>query len=489
MFSVSIYTLGCKLNQLESEAIADTFKCNGFSLTAWEEGQNGISPDIIIISTCTVTSRSDQKARRIIRKALRDNPRSVVIATGCYAVLDKEKLEKLEDCIPAEDRLPAEHRLFVIDNKTDMLNLPADLGRQFKDTPPNKAELRETIARCLITRNQAHLTKTQAHPAKTDNGEFFSYTPRTFSFHTRAFLKIQDGCDNNCTYCRIRLARGPGRSMDAGKILAELRALEAAGYWEAVLTGVNISQYGAGNPVIPESSGELGGLLNFLLEGTQNIGIRLSSLEPLKIDETLAGVLAHPRIRPHFHLSVQSGSSTVLQKMGRSYSALDVEKAVVLLRSVKNKPFIACDIIAGFPGESEEQFEETLALCRNVGFAWIHAFPYSKRPGTASFDYPQTISETETMRRVGILGRMALEGRRDYAQLWTGTELEAIVENSGKKKAGYNRGLTDNYLRVSIREDKNKPAVPGTVIKCRISGLASETECDVQAADYDIIKK
>jgi threonylcarbamoyladenosine tRNA methylthiotransferase MtaB len=464
MLSVSIYTLGCKLNQLESEALADAFRQAGFSLVVWEDSGKA---DILVINTCTVTSRSDQKARRIIRKVLRDNPRSSVIVTGCYAVLDREKIESLARAVSRQipEQFPPEDgnlsRLFVTAAKADLLNLPAHLAAAHKEALKDGTCLTgELIAQWL-----------KGERSKPEQDSAFCFAPEKFSFHTRASLKIQDGCDKHCSYCRIRLARGPSRSMSAQRILEELQALEAAGYWEAVLTGVNITQY-------RDNTGGLTELLRFLLEGTRTIGIRLSSLEPLGIDEGFAGVLAHPRIRPHFHLSVQSGSGTVLGKMGRTYSGLDVEKAAALLRSAKHRPFLACDIITGFPGEGEAEFEETLSLCRNLDFAWIHAFPYSKRPGTAAFSLPLTVSEAEAQRRVNVLTELAVRGRQSYARSWIGAELETLVVNGAEKKAGYCRGLTDNYLRVLIRHPE---APAGTVLSCVIRELSALAGYDVQA--------
>jgi threonylcarbamoyladenosine tRNA methylthiotransferase MtaB len=374
--------------------------------------------------------------------------------------LDKEKIETLEDEISAGGRL------FVTAAKADLLNLPAWLAPALKDGAARTGPIGELIAQWLTS-------GTPKPQAGEDSA--FCFTPRKFSFHTRASLKIQDGCDNHCSYCRIRLARGPSRSMSAQRVLEELRALEAAGYWEAVLTGVNITQYR------DDSGRGLGELLSFLLEGTRAIGIRLSSLEPLGIDEGFARILAHPRIRPHFHLSVQSGSQAVLQKMGRTYSCSDVERAAALLRSAKHKPFLACDIITGFPGEGEAEFQETLGLCGNADFAWIHAFPYSKRPGTAAFSLPQTVTEAEALRRVKILTDLAEQGRRSYARRRIGERVEALVVNGGEKKAGYCRALADNYLRVLIRHPDGLSVPAGTVLSCEIAGLSDLTGYDAQA--------
>jgi threonylcarbamoyladenosine tRNA methylthiotransferase MtaB len=254
-------------------------------------------------------------------------------------------------------------------------------------------------------------------------------------------------------------------SLEGEKVLAALRALENRGYEEAVLTGVNICQY-------RDRGRDLGGLLEYLLEGTGRIAIRLSSLEPETLTPKTAGIFAHPRIRPHFHLSVQSGSPGILRKMGRVYGPEEVERGIALLRSVKEDPFLACDMITGFPGETEVEFERTAALCGRAGFAWIHAFPYSPRPGTPAGDFGTPVTERDAVRRVGFLTDMARRGRREYTNRWLGRETGVIIEGKNKKNNGNIQGLSDNYLRLLIRLPPGmKPPVAGTAIRCRIGEI------------------
>ncbi|MCL2044720.1 MAG: tRNA (N(6)-L-threonylcarbamoyladenosine(37)-C(2))-methylthiotransferase MtaB [Treponema sp.] len=438
----SIFTLGCKLNQVESEAIADLFKKAGFSLVPW--GAASEKPGLLIINTCTVTSKADQKARRVIRKALRDNPDACVIVTGCYAQLDAAEIKALQ----AES---AARRLFVLGtdecgagkSKSSLLKLPEYLA-----------------AKGLSNENSLPAAlDTWAETAQ--RGSPFSFKPQEFTFHSRAYLKIQDGCDNACAYCRVRLARGSSVSLPAAEALDELHSLEAAGCAEVMITGVNITQYRYENF-------DLAGLLRFLLDGSRSIALRLSSLEPEGINESLAAVLAHPRIRPHFHLSVQSGSDAVLEKMGRVYNTREAAECAALLRSVKGNPFLACDTIAGFPGETEADFAQTIAFCENIGFAWIHAFPYSKRPGTAAFSMGNPVPERDITRRVQTLTALAMKGRRNYAQAWLGKELSAVVEK-GKVRhpevAGQCRAVSENYLKLSVNYTGQMPQ-PGSSIRC-----------------------
>ncbi|GHV13242.1 hypothetical protein FACS189491_07910 [Spirochaetia bacterium] len=261
-------------------------------------------------------------------------------------------------------------------------------------------------------------------------------------------------------------------SLSAEKVLAGLRALEENGCGEAVLTGVNISQYH------DEDGRDLGGLLEYLLAGTQETRIRLSSLEPDGLTGSLVQTLAHPRIRPHFHLSVQSGSSFILGRMGRLYGPDEVEKGAALLRGIKGDPFLACDIITGFPGETAAEFEKTYELCRCIGFAWIHAFPYSRRPGTTAWSFKDRVSEREAACRVAALLNLANHGRREYLGRWIGKEVEAIVEGGGEKAASFVRATSENYLKLLIdyrractHTPQGEAPAPGTLLRCRLTGL------------------
>jgi threonylcarbamoyladenosine tRNA methylthiotransferase MtaB len=439
----SIFTLGCKLNQLESEAIADAFRKAGFRLVPWDSSSR--EPGILIVNTCTVTSKADQKARRMIRKLLRDNPESCVIVTGCYAQLDTEEIMSLG----ADGR-----RLFVLGGgegtagvKSALLGLPEYLLDVTSGEP--LPYLLETWMR-----NNASFVK---------NDSVFKFNPEQFSFHSRAYMKIQDGCDNNCAYCRVRLARGESLSLNKEAVLERLRVFEAKGIAEVFITGVNITQYS-------DSDTDLAGLLELLLDNTNTIALRLSSLEPECIDERLASVFAHPRIRPHFHLSIQSASDVILRRMGRVYNVYTVEKAIALLRSAKDNPFLACDIITGFPGEGDDEFAATLGFCERTRFSWIHAFPYSRRPGTTAFSFGDPVRDIDKTRRVETLTALALRGKRSYAKAWLGKELSAVVEKApcdarvpcGARRC---RAVSENYLKLLVNCN-DEPPPPGSSIRC-----------------------
>jgi threonylcarbamoyladenosine tRNA methylthiotransferase MtaB len=461
MLSFSIQTLGCKLNQLESEAIAEAFAHEGFRIL------DAGTADLTVINTCTVTSKAEQKARRIIRKALKENPaegapHACVIVTGCYAQLDRENIQSLEKDSRAAlavsptpssrntegpETAGPQRRLFVNagDSKSRLLDLP----RFIRDAPP--AELGRLLNEWF-----------SGASAKQEQGpgvDVFRFNVQDFSFHSRAFLKIQDGCDNACSYCRVSLARGPSVSLDAGTALERLKALETRGYAEAVLTGVNLNQY-------RQSGKDLGLLLEYLIAGTERIRLRLSSLEPEGFTGSLPRALGHERIRPHFHLSAQSGSGAVLERMRRPYSPDAVEQAVCRLRELREDPFLACDIITGFPGETPGDFEQTLELCRSLDFAWIHAFPYSRRPGTEAWQFRQTVPEREAVTRVESLLGLARRGRAAYIGRWRGREVEAVVQGNSPR-SGITSALTENYLRIALPWDESQTAA-GSLIRCRV---------------------
>ncbi|MDR3115267.1 MAG: tRNA (N(6)-L-threonylcarbamoyladenosine(37)-C(2))-methylthiotransferase MtaB [Treponema sp.] len=455
MVSVSLYTLGCKVNQLESEAIAHAFSVQGFRVLPWDRAAGEQGADILVFNTCTVTSKAEQKARRVIRKALRDHPKAVLMVTGCYAQVAREALDALGKEGGA-DGLDT-NRLMVVSGDTKSLLL--DMPRFLAETMP------EEVAPVSLSQ-----WLREKERSRTPASERFRFIPGDFSRHSRASVKIQDGCDNYCSYCRVRLARGRSVSLEADHIRAALQALEAKGYAEAVLTGVNITQY-RDTGIHRERALHLGPLLGYLLAGTERIRLRLSSLEPEGLTEELLAVLAHPRIRPHFHLSLQSGSPRVLKQMGRRYTPEDVEKGIRRLRAVKDDPFLGCDIITGFPGETEEAFEETYAFCRCSGFAWIHAFPYSPRPGTAAYTYPEAVSERDAVLRVERLGALGRAGRQAYSRRWQGREVEAILEASKEPHPPFVPAVSDNYLKLLVLFSDPEPPPEGSAIRCRIRGL------------------
>ena len=472
--TIAIYTLGCKLNQLESESIADAFKQKEFTVIPGGESLfirskdsenpiSGILDDIIlfIVNTCTVTSKSEQKARRIIRRALRDVSNSAVLVTGCYAQMDS--LESLADS-----------RLFVIpqDQKNRILELPAFLRSQGMQTVDSGNSGSLKSLQLLLAAWTAGIKDPNTGKDLPENtGSSFCYIPGHFTFHSRAFIKIQDGCDNLCSYCRVPLARGKSRSRQAEQVLEILQDLEEKGFAEAVLTGVNISQYKsrAGNSFF-----DLPLLLDYLLSQTGKIRLRLSSIEPEVFGPDFFRVVSNPRIRPHFHISLQSGSPEVLRRMKRNYTPAFVRENIRLLRSVKTDPFLGCDIITGFPGETRDDFAHTRDFLEETEFAGIHVFPFSRRPGTEAWDYRDRIPEKETGNRTAELIALAGKLRTGYIERWTGKIVEAAAENQPPQPESglLVPALSENYLKLLVSA-KNGIPKPAKLLKCRITGKAN----------------
>lgn len=414
LLRVAFRTLGCKLNQLETESIADAFSGAGATICPFDE-----PAELYVVNTCTVTSKAEQKARRVIRQALTRNPQAVVLVTGCYAQMDPEGLSLLH---PRSVVLPGEEKAALL-----------ELASWLHDNWQGHGDLFDAVVEWKLA--LAPRGSSCVEPAAPDR---FSYHPKTFAFHSRPSLKIQDGCNNRCAYCRVCLARGPSVSLGHEELLSRVRDLENSGKAEVVLTGINLSQYRDGDMGFPD-------LLEYLVGHTESILFRLSSYEPERIDDAFLRAFAHPRVQPHVHLALQSGSSSVLRRMARPYDAERVREAIASLRAVKDDPFLAVDMIAGFPGETDEEFEDTYALCSDLDFAWIHAFPFSARPGTKAFDMRPKVPERVAGERVARLSELARAGKNRYVGRWIGKKIGVILEKSG------NHGADDE---VSIEEGK-----------------------------------
>jgi threonylcarbamoyladenosine tRNA methylthiotransferase MtaB len=447
MFAVAFETLGCKLNQCETSAIAAAFANAGFPVAAGP-GEAAL----LIVNTCAVTSKAEQKGRRVIRAALARNPLCCVLVTGCYAETDRAGLEALDEGLDGA----GERRIFVVhgSQKSRIMDIPDMIVRE---GPYDQASLRDALRNFCGTADNAP----PANPFRFENAP-----PKSRS---RYFLKIQDGCGNSCAYCFVRIARGAERSLPASEALLRLQAAEAAGVTEAVLTGVNISRWN-GAPIDGKTG--LPALLDTLLSGTKSIGIRLSSLEPDVFTEDFFDSLGNSRIRPHFHLSIQSGSREILKKMGRRGEPEALLRAIDRLRSIKDDPFIACDMITGFPSETECNFFETMEFCRSANFAQIHVFPFSRRPGTAAWNYKPRVPERETGERARILQNFAKVCRKRYIELWIGRETGGIClsDDTLAAKTGVIDVLSDNYLRLRAAFSPKSEfyARKGRRLRCKI---------------------
>jgi threonylcarbamoyladenosine tRNA methylthiotransferase MtaB len=430
----AFYTLGCKLNQVETEALISAFNEQGVSIVSPDN-----DADIYVVNTCTVTSKSEQKARRMIRKFSRNSKSSLVIATGCYVQMEEKEVVSLGDNVVTVS----------LDDKDTILDLAAFIGSY-------DFELKELKGRAALWL-QEHLSS-----MKSAESDRFRYSPADFNFHSRAFLKIQDGCDNACAYCRVTIARGASVSLAADEIIERLNQLSSKGYKEVVLTGVNIDSYNSGNL-------DLAGLLKLILEKTTGFRIRLSSLEPDTLTEHMCSVLADDRICPHFHLSVQSGSDAILSSMKRHYNSETIRTAVKQLRSVKNDPFIAADIIAGFPGETEEDLAESMKIITELNFARAHVFPFSPRPGTEADTMIPKVPERETAVRARKLRTASDKSFDSYIKRSIGRKVNILLEQVDEKGVWY--GFSETYIRFAVKGIKDL-VQPGEIVLCEIESLS-----------------
>ena len=437
--TVHFETLGCKLNQIESEAAAKAFSDCGFPVdvkTCTASCDENPEVFLCILNTCTVTAKAEQKARRIIRLLLSKFPKSAVLVTGCYAEVEPEEIQAISSRIAVLKGTEKEYL-----SKIPSL-ISAEYGK-FIEENQYEPEKIASLLRDLIK----SLTPDQLKKAS------FTLATDTFLSHSRASVKIQDGCNCNCAYCRIHIARGKSVSLDAAEVLDRIKGLERAGQKEVVITGVNLSQYCSsldGNTVrFPE-------LMKYLLAGTSSISFRISSLYPDIVTDSFCSVLADERIRPHFHLSVQSGSDKILKKMHRPYSSEDVVNAAKKLRNVKPECFLAADIITGFPGESEEDFTCSMELCKQCDFSWVHVFPFSPRPGTEAYAMRPHVPQSVSGERARRLTELALNQKRIYLEKLVGKQFKAIIE---KRRTEEIRAVTENYIHLRVKNDKKEDLI------------------------------
>lgn len=439
--NIHIETLGCRLNQIESEAAAQYFLQSDFTVTmsptnALQEENEDTA--LCILNTCTVTQKAEQKARRIIRLILKKYPRALLIVTGCYAQMSPKEIAEIDE------------RIFVLPGqlKSRITAVPELLNAELKKDKWKISEFKDLLEKEIKSKKQD----------KSDVPEnSFKLSATSFIAHSRASLKIQDGCNSNCSYCAIHMARGKSVSVDFNTALKRVQELENKGYDEVVLTTVNISQY----------KGEFNGkyfnfakLLKYLLQNTEKINFRISSLYPQIVDDDFCNVIADKRVRPFFHISVQSGSNKILQLMNRKYEADAVLQACEKIRKVKENPFIACDIITGFPGETDEDFAQTMDLCKKCGFVWIHAFPFSERPGTAAVTLKNKVPQSISGKRAASLTEWAIKQKINYIEENKGKKLSAIIESIRNPtvralngKTNNYHGMTENFIHCEIITD------------------------------------
>lgn len=418
MKKAALHNLGCKVNAYETEAMQELLEQNGYEIVPFQEGA-----DIYIINTCTVTNMADRKSRQMIHRAKKMNPDAIVVAAGCY-VQAQENSDKIDECID-----------IVIGNnkKQNLIEILEEYEQKRKEADGVFVQQEVIDINHTKEYEELHLTKTAEH--------------------TRAYIKVQDGCNQFCTYCIIPYMRGRVRSRRKEEVVEEVSTLAANGYKEVVLTGIHLSSYG----VDFEEKETLLSLIQAVhaIEGIERI--RLGSLEPRIITEEFASALsALPKICPHFHLSLQSGCEETLKRMNRRYSAEEYFEKCMLLRKYFENPALTTDIIVGFPGETEEEFEESRAFVEKVNFYETHIFKYSKRQGTKAAVMPNQVPEPEKTKRSNTLLAVDERNRKAYEEQFAGKETEILVEEQMEKDGKtYWIGHTKEYIRLAILSDEN----------------------------------
>ena len=415
---------GCKTNQYESNAIIQKFIENGYKLVDFDE-----KSDVYIVNTCTVTNISDRKSRQILRRAKQKNKDSILIVIGCYVQVAREKLEEIEEI----------DILLGNNEKKDIL----------KYLENYKKERQEEITDVMSQK------------------EYVEFGSTTFTEKTRAVIKIQDGCDRFCSYCIIPYARGRVRSRKVEEIQEEITEIAKLGIKEVVLTGIHIASYG-------KDFKENIGLIDLLEKINQIDGIeriRLGSLEPKLIDEEFAERLSKlNKICPHFHLSLQSGCTEVLKRMNRRYSTEEFKTSVNLLRKKFKDVMLTADVIVGFPGETEEEFNETFEFLKEIKFYKIHVFKYSKRENTKAADMPsQVLPEIKEERSKKVL-ELSNKIQNEYNREQIGKIVRVLVEEKNEK---YYKGHTANYMCVMIETEREN--IENNIVEVRIKDSQNET--------------
>ena len=408
---VKFITLGCKVNQYETNAMTQKFIEEGYKII--EENNEDIIPDICIINTCTVTNMSDRKSRHMLRKMKEKNRDTIVVAVGCYAQVAKQELSKIEEI--------------------DLV-----LGNN------EKVEIVKYVEEFLEQRQKKVETEDVMQSRK-----FSEFGDITFSEKTRAVIKVQDGCDRFCSYCIIPYARGRVRSRKPESIISEITKIAKSGRKEIVITGIHIASYGKDFKEDYQLIDLLEGINK--IEGIQRI--RLGSIEPLLItDEFVTRLKKLEKICHHFHLSLQSGCDETLKRMNRRYTTEQFEKIVKILRNAYEDVNLTTDIIVGFPGETEEEFSKTFEFLKRVKFYKMHVFKYSPRKGTKAAVMENQVSGNIKEERSKRLIELSNKNEIEYNNKYIGKEVEVLFE---EKKDGIYKGHTQNYIMIHCNTDEN----------------------------------
>ena len=431
ILKVSIQTLGCKVNQSESAFMEGLLRNNNYEVVKQSE-----NPDICIINTCTVTAKSDYQSRQLIRKSIRSGAR--VIATGCYAQLRPRELSEIEGLTTIIGNSGKEKIVSVL--------------RAISNTNGQK----NYVDKCAVA---------------VSSPELPLLTQPYHSTRSRAFLKIQDGCNFSCAYCAIPLARGKSRSLNKDVLLKTVDKLVSDGYREVVVTGIHIGAYGRDrSPRIT-----LLELLENIAADYPGIRIRLSSIEPQEFNTGFLDLIERGSLCPHLHIPLQSGSNTILRKMNRGYTTEFYEQLINTIITGNPDISIGTDLIVGFPGESDNDFNDTVKLIKRSPLSYIHVFPYSRRPDTRASLFAGQVSEKIKKERVNTVIEISNNHKLSYMKRALGKTLNVIVEDN-KSINGYFRAISENYLKVFVRtsEIHAKKIIKVKVISLTDDGLVAE---------------
>ena len=409
-----INTLGCKVNQSESESI--TRQLESYD---WTPAGNNGAPEVTIINTCTVTQKASMQSRQAVRQAIRANPNSRIVVTGCYAQTEPHALQKISGIhyiIGNADK----HRIgkILADERNPADGQPITMANDIRLSDPLRPTLTDFSGR-----------------------------------RTRPFLKIQDGCNAHCSYCIVPHARGPSRSLPVADVIESISALSAAGCHETVLSGIHLGHYGF--DLVPAT--HLGELLDRIDRSKLIERVRLSSIEPLELTDALIQRVADsPRFCRHFHIPLQSGDDCILKKMKRPYSADIFRQRTAKIRNLIPDAAIGVDILIGFPGETEAAFRNTYELIRELPVTYLHVFPFSARPGTPAAGYPDKVSSAVIKQRCEKMRRLGQIKRIHFYRQFVGKEAEILVESTRHTATGLLKGLSSNYIPVLIDADDNR---------------------------------
>ena len=420
---VAFYTLGCKVNQYETESIKNQLIKKGYEEVNFED-----KADIYIVNSCTVTSVADRKTRNMLRRAKKINPNGAVIVTGCYAQTNSKELLEMEDID------------YVIGNtdKSGIVNFIEDIENRTME-------------------------KLKNHNIFLDS-EYAEYEFATLREMSRAYVKIQDGCNNFCSYCKIPFARGKSRSRHKDNILKEITKLSQEGFKEIILIGINLGAYGEDL----ENGGNFEDLLRDILKIDGIERVRIGSVYPDKISDEFIEMFSNPKLMPHLHISLQSCDDTVLKRMRRKYgSSLIEERLTKLRKAVPNMEYTA-DVIVGFPGESQEMFENSYNLIDKIGFSGLHIFQYSDRENTLASTFEDKIDPKVKKERADELEKLKEIMAEREKKKYLDRELKVLVE---EEKDGYLYGYSENYLRVKF---KGKATSLNHIVSVKIDSLEKE---------------